>query len=512
MLSGRHRISLGISMNHLTCFDHDIFISYAHIDDTPIMEGESGWVTEFHKSLDALVRQILGDEPKIWRDPKLQGNDYFGDTLVDALPKTAVLVSIISPRYVKSEWCLKELQRFSSSAEKSGGIRVSDKSRIFKVMKTLVPQEHHPAPLDQLLGYEFYQVDPATGKPAEFRAEFGPEAKRNYLAKLYDLAYEITELLKQLQHPNDESSGSNTPIANQPVFLAETTSDLREERERVKSELRQLGYSILPDRQLSLDASDLQEMLEADLQRCALSIHIVGEKSGFTPEGEQRSVIRLQNDIAARYSKERGLKRLIWMTPDVMPKSERQQKFIHFLENDSEAQRGADVLRSSLEELKTIMQDRLKAGKALAANTIVDEEFTRIYLICDQCDIDAATALYDYLYNQGFEVLLPVFEGDESEVREDHTDKLVTSDAIIIYYGLAKELWLSSKLRDLRKLPGFDGYKPKLATAIYVAAPSTVQKERLRSREALVIKDLNTFSKESLAPFIEAIQARSREW
>ncbi len=200
-------------MNHLTSYDHDIFISYAHIDNTPIMEGESGWVTEFHKTLDALIRQILGDEPKIWRDPKLQGNDYFSDTLVDMLPRTAALVSIISPRYVKSEWYRKELERFSSGAETSGGIRISNKSRIFKVMKTFVPQEDHPAPLDRLLGYEFFQVDPATGRPAEFRSEFGPEAKRNYLTKLYDLAYEIAELLKQLQHANDESLQSNTPSA-----------------------------------------------------------------------------------------------------------------------------------------------------------------------------------------------------------------------------------------------------------------------------------------------------------
>ena len=39
----------------------------------------------------------------IWRDPKLQGNDYFSDKLVGTLPKAAVLVSIVSPRYVKSE-------------------------------------------------------------------------------------------------------------------------------------------------------------------------------------------------------------------------------------------------------------------------------------------------------------------------------------------------------------------------------------------------------------------------
>lgn len=494
-------------MSDITSFEHDVFISYAHIDDTPLMDEEIGWVTKFHKSLDALIKQILGEEPKIWRDPKLQGNDYFSDTLVDALPKTAALVSIISPRYVKSEWCLKELERFLFGAQASGGIRISDKSRIFKVMKTLVPQGDHPPPLNKLLGYEFYRLDPATGRPEEFRTEFGPEAKHNYLAKLYDLAYEITELLKQFQHPAYEPSGSYISSVKEPIFLAETTSDLSEQRDRVKSELRQLGYPILPDQPLPLEASALRKALQADMGRCALCVHIIGENSGFIPEGDQRSVIRLQNDIAAQCSRDHGLRRLIWMAPELMPNNERQQKFIHYLENDSEAQQGADILKTSLEELKTIIQDRLEGGREPLLE-IAEEEFIRIYLICDQCDMEAITPLYDYLHNGGYEVLLPVFEGDEAEVREDHTDKLVTCDAIIIYYGSARELWLSSKLRDLRKLPGLDGSKPKLATAIYVGAPSNTQKERLRTREALVIKDFQAFSSKALEPFMTAIKTK----
>lgn len=97
-------------------WEHDIFISYAHIDDTPLMEEEAGWVSKFHTTLDALVKQIAGDDLTIWRDLRLQGNDYFCDTLVGALPKSSVLVSILSPRYVKSEWCLKELGNLHSGS------------------------------------------------------------------------------------------------------------------------------------------------------------------------------------------------------------------------------------------------------------------------------------------------------------------------------------------------------------------------------------------------------------
>jgi hypothetical protein len=398
-------------------------------------------------------------------------------------------VSIISPRYVKSEWCLRELETFLKGAESRGGVRVGDKGRVFKVLKTLVPRETQPPPLNALLGYEFYRVDAATGKPNEFRIEFGPEARQSYLAKLYDLAHEIAEFLKSLAKPEGTQA---QPAIKAPIFLAVTSTDMRDGRNRIKGELRQLGHPVLPDQALPFDASTLQKAVQADLERCALAVHLVGEHYGFVPELDERSVVHLQNDIAAAYSREHGLPRLIWMPPGLTPKDKRQQTFIEYLENDAEAQRGADVLRTSLEELKTIIQEKLTVKQQPKSNSMEETDLTHIYLVCDKCDLEASTPLADYLYGLGFEVILPVFEGEVAAVREDHTDKLLSSDAILIYFGTATELWLSSKLRDLRKLPGYGEFKPKLATAIYAGLPATDQKERLKSREVMVLKDFQT--------------------
>jgi hypothetical protein len=69
-----------------------------------------------------------------------------------------VLVSVLSPRYVKSDWCRKELQEFIHAAEQRGGVFINNKSRIFKVVKTLVPREQHPIEIRGLLGYEFFHI------------------------------------------------------------------------------------------------------------------------------------------------------------------------------------------------------------------------------------------------------------------------------------------------------------------------------------------------------------------
>ena len=81
-------------------FEQDLLISYAHLDDQALVEGEDGWVSRLHRLLEIRVGQLLGEKPRIWRDPKLQGNDFFADTILERLPRVGALVSVLSPRYV----------------------------------------------------------------------------------------------------------------------------------------------------------------------------------------------------------------------------------------------------------------------------------------------------------------------------------------------------------------------------------------------------------------------------
>jgi hypothetical protein len=110
-------------------FENHIFISYAHRDNLPLSEGQKGWIESLHRALEIRLGQTLGADPRIWRDPKLGGNDYFADSLATQLSKAAILVTVLSPSYVNSEWCSRELKEFYGFATKQGGVRVDDKSR-----------------------------------------------------------------------------------------------------------------------------------------------------------------------------------------------------------------------------------------------------------------------------------------------------------------------------------------------------------------------------------------------
>src|SRR5690349_23328412 len=89
----------------------DIFVSYADLDNQPLVEGRRGWVTNFRRALELRLAQLRGADVRVTLDPKLQGNDPFSETVVDRLlPQSAVFVAVVSPRYLASAWCQHDLK------------------------------------------------------------------------------------------------------------------------------------------------------------------------------------------------------------------------------------------------------------------------------------------------------------------------------------------------------------------------------------------------------------------
>ena len=491
-------------MSYLSQFDKDFFISYAHLDDATPDGKQDGWITYFHKSLEFRVAQLFGTKPRIWRDLKLQGNDFFGDEIVDQFPRVAFLISVLSPRYVKSEWCLREVDEFCKAAQQNIGIRIKNKARIFKVVKTPIPLEQHPGVLGELLGYEFYKYDPDSRTSIAFDRIVNPDAEKDFWRVLNDLAHDIADLLQTLQ----QNGTTGATPQRKSIYLADTGSDLKEARDEIKRELESQDFLVLPDRQLPFTLSEYLQDVEQMLSRSECSIHLIGKNRGIVPDGADRSIIELQNELAARKSDTSAFKRLIWLPPGLQALHEEHQRFIQFLRTDRAGLVGADLLEAPLDAFKVELQLLLqpKPEPEQQADRDDDEVLRRIYLIHDQRDREAVVALDDYLYDQEFEVILPAFEGDVKQLRQDHEENLRFSDAVLIYYGAANVLWLRAKLREMSKIAGQGRTREFLAKYIYVAGPKTPEKERYRTREAEVIKHFESFTPESLAPFVAQLK------
>jgi len=496
-------------------FERDVFISYAHIDNLPLKEGEKGWVEDFHRALDVRLAQLKGERSNIWRDPKLQGNDFFGDEILRQFPKTAVMISILSPRYIKSEWCNRELKEFIEAASKGVGTKIDSKSRIFKLVKTAVPYDAHPPEIAETLGYEFFVIDPDTGRSKELSPKAEEELEQKYWAKLDDIAHDICDLLERLETTGE--TGERKRDGQLTVYLAETSSDLKEQRDIVKRELLELGYNVLPDFRLPAVESEFRQSMEDLLAQCVLSVHMVGRNYGPVPEGTQKSIVVLQNEQTVEKCKTGKLRRLIWLLPgsDTEIDDERQKQFLRLIRTDADAQYGADLFETSIENFKYAIHDKLKSiQSALAAEK---EKKTApagsvegpplVYLICARGDLDAVSPVEDFLYESEFDVLLPAFEGDENRLIEDHRENLKSCDAVLIYYGEGNELWMRSIARDLTKIAGYGRTRPLHAKVVYLAAPASRSKERFRSHGTLIVNGMQGFSPPLLEPFVEIVKA-----
>jgi len=506
-------------------FAKDIFISYAHIDDESLVELQKGWITEFHRALDIRLAQLLGRRPVIWRDPALHGNHIFDKQIVDQFDQVAIMISIITPRYVKSEWCVREASEFYEVCKNNIGFSINNQARIFKVIKTPVKVELHPEKIRNILGYEFYTTDSVTGRLKELSQVFGETSERLYWGKLDDLANDIAEFLDSLESLDTSNNKAGKPTAstgNQDkpvkVYLAESSYETKEFRDSLRRELQDSGYNIYPDSQLPLIESVLIENVNSFLKKSDLSIHLLGENYGIVPEGgTHKSIVEIQNEVASVASSSSSLKRLIWIPEGFTPKDERQQSFINKLNEGNEGIVGADLIFSSLEEFKSIISDRIAAmerERAKEKEKEKEKERERekekhvleigvdlkgesasgiVYLICDMLDMEEIKPLEDFLFDNGFEVLLPLFEGEESQIREDHIENLKMCDAAIIFYCNANEIWLRSKTRDFLKINGYGREKPLKVKSVYLAGAPNSSKERFRSQDVDVINGINDF-------------------
>ena len=450
---------------------NDAFISYAHIDDQSLSEDYKGWISQLHRALEVRIGQLLGEDPKIWRDPKLQRNQVFDISLVREFLDSKVMISVFSPRYAKSDWCRREFEEFCKHADSQGGLRVGDKSRVFKVVKTPVdPGELTPGMkelYETILGFDFFEQDAQTGRIREYDEAFGEQARQRYFERIYDLAQEICGVIRSMsagQSPVQAQAGGKT------VYLAATTSDQTQNRDQLRRELLSKGHTVLPDCPLPMVDADLRAMVRDMLARSDYAIHPIGTVYGMIPEGGEQSVVEVQNSLAAAASSD-GLKRIIWLPDGREANDARQADLIKRLLEDSDVHCGAELVCDSLENLKDLLQKRLRPPEPVlkvvessndGSSTGSAGETRRgkdqpplVYLLCDPADEEAIEPLEDWLFDQGFEVSHPDFEADDAEAAEQHRENLCACDAVLVFYGNARQAWVDIKLRGLSKAVGY---------------------------------------------------------
>lgn len=469
-------------------FKNDVFISFSHMDNERISERFDGWITRFHKKLATLLSTRLGSEVKIWRDPRLGDGQVLENEIITQLQQSAIMLSVISPRYLKSEWCTREMTAFCEHAQRSGGLVVGSQQRLIPIVKTPVEGPLPPI-MKEVLFRDFFSLE--DGVAVEFDEAYGEKYGEAFLRQVLQLAVHLKAALEALR--GNSSTAPQKPV----VYLAECSHDRKRDRELIGGELLRLGYTVLPDRRLPSDEDECIAAVDDMLSRSALSIHLVGTGYGAVPDGPSgKSVTVHQNERAVARAKGGGLKRLIGLPAATRSEQQDQQAFIKALREDAEVQYGADLIAGDVEELKASIHATLKAieqpvpVRVSQPDTEVEAEAVEqdsglIYLICDEKDRERKITipLRKLCRQLGFRVETPVFDGDAASIRKAHRDLLGACDAIILFYGAGDALWRRAMESELRKIAGYRRGKALPARYTCVAGETTPDKQELIDME-----------------------------
>lgn len=121
-------------MSGLLTVKHQVFVSYAHADNLPMDDDVPGWVSLFVDKLKRTVaRQAGGAAAEFWMDHRLEPQRRVDDELRRRIHESAVILAFVSPRYLESGWCKKEMTTF---VEEVGGGVSADRVFLIEVLPT----------------------------------------------------------------------------------------------------------------------------------------------------------------------------------------------------------------------------------------------------------------------------------------------------------------------------------------------------------------------------------------
>jgi hypothetical protein len=506
-------MSAGTYLAHLG-FEHDVFISYSHIDNEPLYaDAKKGWVDAFKSLLETLVKQHLGKHVSVWRDTeKVEGNEVFNDSIPHACQRSAVLVCIVSPGYLNSNWCAKECDVFLKSlAEQPRGSHPHRPP----VLKVLLESCELPQPLkDMGEGYPFFDKTPdPPGWTVQFLPRPSGDPDYRFLHHTDRLARKVADLLRDIGR---ETAQLAPPAAAVPVYIAERTDDVQVERDTLVSGLGR-DAAVEPREALPLDYESLKSRVPSNLLKCELSVHLLGRSYGKPVAGDQknRSAAQLEYDLAV----ELGKPRIVWISPQARNPGSlppRQQEFVQAIKHETGIQPPVELLeKEEFDELQSHVRERLEvirkrgngapSPQATAPGPVVfvagraDDlnrpEVSQILACCRKKGCDAFTT----------EMKADANKRDDAFIKQ--------ANGLIILYCSDDRTWLQERIWKARKAVERRRRNP-LVAAVHDSPPPPADKpptdQIFQVEGILVINARDGFHPTKLEPFFERIIRKPR--
>jgi hypothetical protein len=449
-------------------FRHDIFVSYAHADNIPTAGAEVGFVSRLVSDLRIVVTQKVGNDVDIWWDHyKLAGNVSVTPEIMGAAAGCACVVAVISPAYLKSEWCSRERGAFLELIERRQTGRAG---AIFMVSIEQIDQSKLPSGFRDLTGYPFYRPLDSGRATRPLRTDLAQD-KQPYYDLLSELAQNISNYLEKLKENKvgrstvsiDPANGQNDDRTS--VFLTEVTDDLVQRRTEIKNYLEQAGILVLPEKRYSRDDMALhRKQILADLERSRACVQIVGPLSGD------------------RSDHPRGM---AWLRYETIRDSGTQVPFIQWRDPDISLNSVTDADARELLRPASVRTDRLPQFRRWVAELALkkpdraapnmEQGVVSIFINSDLLDRPFGSELAQWFERNGFMVLEP--PEASGDAREEWETNLKYCDTLMLVYGKTKPNWVKTQLLLSNKIPRDAPFKK---VCVYLAPPAATARDKVQ--------------------------------
>lgn len=455
-------------MAYVPSFENDIFISYAHADNS-----DTERVSAFHRDLLTRLTVRLGarafhkpDEWVFFDRSGLNAGDQLSPKLERAARRSAAMISLLSPSYLQAPWCIREVEWFLES-----GRLARD-----PIERRLIPVLINPVRESDLAQFPQLGSDRLRSSLCSGSAAYTPGSPE-WNRALENLADRLAEHLNAARRLHGA------------VYVGEAYAEAQELRAELVQELR--GFRCIPENVIFSHEAPLK----AALAEAKLAVHFLGD----TAAEATNSIETIQ------WSLDYCPGKTVAFLPPGRSLAEDERQLVSSVRNHA---RWTQPECTPI-ELAQILTRELEAFR-------LPDPATPIVLACDQPDLATVRSIAREIHQHdhgAFAVATPDFLAEAGALSFIRWKKLLTKrQGVVVYWGRGHKDYLDANVN--RYLPA-----AKLGRAWYVSLPPSVEgSENQRKREwqpgdpetEIIIDEEQPFRYERLEAFLRRVRERAR--
>jgi hypothetical protein len=475
-------------------YKYDVFISYARVNDT------TNWVSAFAQKLGGKLQEKLpGGTAHVFLDVGEVGIGPLKPAFRAALSSSAILLIVLSNRWLEREWCQEELAAFIDIA----GGPSSALERIVLVRIENVKQDRLPLGLRNCRQHEFFTLHPTRKITLTYGSPEFPDLESQYWLSLLELVGDeerpglVTRLIElngcRPVEPIDQPADTkDLPV----IVLANSTPDLNRDRNTLKRHLEDKGFRVEPAGTYYHAPPNFDKDFRQLLAQSVLFIQIVGpfrfETTGAFPDGYEFWQLEQAREV------KRG-DILRWRRPDLLGDEVEDNAHREFVFAD-------DVMQCDLEEFKVILDDKLREIDSRRTRP-PGQPADRVVLVnAAASDNKMAEGVGIKVEDMCLEMNLGSVYADVVGERSSLFDvaKNNPCDGLMIVYGECEDKWVRRQMMEGRSAALLLKQKVPIC-ALYVGPPA--DKPPLEPRPAR-FGLINSHEEDQLRNFVRHVAAR----